>query len=130
MARALITTLATKLKLDDPDNALTPLATVSGAALDGCTYTHPLFDRTSPVIIGGDYITTDAGTGLVHTAPGHGQEDYMTAQQYAAASHLVLSTSWPQLSGCKHAGLTAARSHPGVNVCCARDRHVGRHVAA
>ena len=93
VARALIATLAKKLKLDDPENALTPLATVSGAALDGCTYTHPLFHRTSPVIIGGDYITTDAGTGLVHTAPGHGQEDYMTAQQYAAARNLVFDTS-------------------------------------
>ncbi len=52
------------------------LATLSGAALEGCTYRHPLFERLSPVVVGGDYITTDSGTGLVHTAPGHGQEDY------------------------------------------------------
>jgi isoleucyl-tRNA synthetase len=34
------------------------------------------------VLIGGDYITTQTGTGLVHTAPGHGQEDYLTGLQY------------------------------------------------
>lgn len=36
----------------------------------------------SEVVIGGDYITTEAGTGLVHTAPGHGQEDYATGLKY------------------------------------------------
>lgn len=36
----------------------------------------------SEVVIGGDYITTESGTGLVHTAPGHGQEDYLTGQKY------------------------------------------------
>jgi isoleucyl-tRNA synthetase len=34
------------------------------------------------VVIGGDYITTESGTGLVHTAPGHGQEDYQTGLKY------------------------------------------------
>ncbi|KAJ9521483.1 hypothetical protein QJQ45_008884 [Haematococcus lacustris] len=52
------------------------LARLPGASLEGCTYRHPLFERVSPLVLGGDYITTDTGTGLVHTAPGHGQEDY------------------------------------------------------
>ena len=47
-----------------------------GADLEGCHYSHPLYERVSPLVLGGDYITTDSGTGLVHTAPGHGQEDY------------------------------------------------------
>jgi isoleucyl-tRNA synthetase len=47
---------------------------VKGAQLEGSKYRHPLFERESPVVIGGDYITTESGTGLVHTAPGHGQE--------------------------------------------------------
>lgn len=34
------------------------------------------------MVIGGDYITTESGTGLVHTAPGHGQEDYITGLKY------------------------------------------------
>ena len=53
------------------------LGKLSGAELAGCQYRHPLFDRSSPVLVGGDYITTESGTGLVHTAPGHGQEDYL-----------------------------------------------------
>ncbi|MEM7725036.1 MAG: isoleucine--tRNA ligase [Cyanobacteria bacterium P01_A01_bin.45] len=56
--------------------------TFKGKDLENSTYRHPLYDRESPVIIGGDYITTDSGTGLVHTAPGHGQEDYIVAQRY------------------------------------------------
>lgn len=56
---------------------LRTLCKLRGAALEGATYRHPLFDRESPVVVGGDYITTESGTGLVHTAPGHGQEDYL-----------------------------------------------------
>ncbi len=58
------------------------LCTFKGSEIEGTTYRHPLFDRVSPVVIGGDYITTDAGTGLVHTAPGHGQDDYIVGQKY------------------------------------------------
>ena len=54
------------------------LLTTKGSDLVGTTYRHPLYDRQSPVLAGGDYITTESGTGLVHTAPGHGQEDYLT----------------------------------------------------
>ncbi|UWU47283.1 isoleucyl-tRNA synthetase [Limnospira platensis C1] len=61
---------------------LTVKATVKGALLENCTYKHPLFDRESPILIGGDYVTTESGTGLVHTAPGHGQEDYIVGQRY------------------------------------------------
>ncbi|MBD2429998.1 MULTISPECIES: isoleucine--tRNA ligase [Fischerella] len=63
----------------------TPLsvkATVKGKDLEHSTYRHPLYDRESPIVIGGDYITTESGTGLVHTAPGHGQEDYIVGQRY------------------------------------------------
>lgn len=45
-------------------------------------YVHPVEDRECPVVVGGDYITTESGTGLVHTAPGHGQEDYLTGLKY------------------------------------------------
>jgi isoleucyl-tRNA synthetase len=54
------------------------LTTLRGEELVGTIYTHPLYERNSPVLAGGDYITTESGTGLVHTAPGHGQEDYQT----------------------------------------------------
>ena len=61
---------------------LNPLVRVKGAALEGLQYRHPLLERTSPVVIGGDYITTEAGTGLVHTAPGHGVDDFNTGRKY------------------------------------------------
>ena len=61
---------------------LTPQLTVKGAELEGIVYRHPLLERTSPVVIGGDYITTEAGTGLVHTAPGHGVDDFNTGRKY------------------------------------------------
>ncbi len=56
-------------------------ATLLGKALEHSTYRHPLFDREGPLVLG-DYVTTESGTGLVHTAPGHGQEDYLVGQHY------------------------------------------------
>ena len=61
---------------------LTVRAEVKGADLEQATYRHPLFDRESPILIGGDYVTTESGTGLVHTAPGHGEEDFRVGQRY------------------------------------------------
>ncbi|HYG67940.1 MAG TPA: class I tRNA ligase family protein, partial [Anaeromyxobacteraceae bacterium] len=60
------------------------LAVFEGKALEGLTYRHPFMDRESPVILG-DHVTLDAGTGLVHTAPGHGQEDYQVGLKYGLA---------------------------------------------
>ena len=55
--------------------------TVRGADLAGLTFRHPLFDRTSTLVLA-DYVTMDTGTGLVHTAPGHGKEDFETGVKY------------------------------------------------
>ena len=52
-----------------------------GKELEGITYKHPLYDRISPVILG-DHVTLDAGTGLVHTAPGHGEDDFVVGKKY------------------------------------------------
>ncbi|HEY8932300.1 MAG TPA: isoleucine--tRNA ligase, partial [Rariglobus sp.] len=54
---------------------------VKGAALEGLAPRHPFIDRASPVVLA-DYVTTDSGTGAVHTAPGHGAEDYLTGLRY------------------------------------------------
>lgn len=64
------------------ETELTVKATLPGKALEHTIYRHPLYDRESKILIGGDYVTTESGTGLVHTAPGHGQEDYMVGQRY------------------------------------------------
>ena len=76
VAADLIDSLAATLELP-----LARKATIKGALLAGLTYRHPLLDRTSPLVIGGDYITTESGTGLVHTAPGHGVDDFHTGQK-------------------------------------------------
>ncbi len=76
VAADLIDSLATTL-----ERPLVRKATVKGALLSGLTYRHPLLNRTSPVVIGGEYITTESGTGLVHTAPGHGVDDFHTGQK-------------------------------------------------
>lgn len=66
---------------------LSIVSELKGEALAGSTYRHPLankesaFDRVSPIVVGGDYVTTESGTGLVHTAPGHGQEDFLVGQR-------------------------------------------------
>ena len=60
------------------------LATVEGAVLEGALAQHPFADRQVPVICG-DHVTLDAGTGLVHTAPAHGVEDYDVGRIYQLA---------------------------------------------
>ncbi len=57
------------------------LAYFDGKALEGLSYLHPFMGRQSPVILG-DHVTLEAGTGLVHTAPGHGAEDYVVGMKY------------------------------------------------
>ena len=52
-----------------------------GAALEHQLLQHPFLDRRVPVILG-QHVTTDTGTGCVHTAPGHGLEDFLLGQQY------------------------------------------------
>ncbi len=57
------------------------IATYYGSDLENIRCAHPFIDRESVVILG-DHVTLDAGTGCVHTAPGHGLEDYIACQQY------------------------------------------------
>ena len=57
------------------------LARLPGAALEGLALRHPFYDRIVPVILG-EHVTLDAGTGAVHTAPGHGLDDYLAGQRY------------------------------------------------
>jgi len=52
-----------------------------GEELEGLKLMHPFYQREVPIILG-DHVTTDAGTGAVHTAPGHGQDDYAVGSRY------------------------------------------------
>ncbi|WP_448670497.1 isoleucine--tRNA ligase [Pseudoxanthomonas mexicana] len=57
-------------------------ARVKGIALEGLLFAHPFYDtRDIPVLLG-DHVSAEDGTGAVHTAPGHGQEDYVVSKQY------------------------------------------------
>jgi len=80
VANALVDSLSSTL-----ERPLEPLLIVKGQALEGIQYRHPLLDRTSPVVVGGDYVTTESGTGLVHTAPGHGVDDFNTGRKHGLA---------------------------------------------
>ncbi|HCE4765568.1 isoleucine--tRNA ligase [Vibrio parahaemolyticus] len=57
------------------------LGFAKGADLELSQFQHPFYDFTVPAILG-DHVTTDSGTGVVHTAPGHGQEDFAVGQKY------------------------------------------------
>ena len=57
------------------------LAETSGAALENLHLNHPFLDRDI-LMLNGEHVTTDAGTGLVHTAPAHGLEDYFVCNKY------------------------------------------------
>ena len=59
----------------------TPLAAFRGADLEGLRFRHPLYDRDSVAVLA-DYVTLDQGTGAVHTAPGHGADDFRTGVRY------------------------------------------------
>ncbi len=86
VASDLVNKIAAKLGgMDGRNKATLPcevIVTFTGADLAGTTYEHPLFDREGDVVLGGEYVSTESGTGLVHTAPGHGNEDYLTGQKY------------------------------------------------
>ncbi|HXE32015.1 MAG TPA: isoleucine--tRNA ligase, partial [Terriglobales bacterium] len=57
------------------------VARFPGRALEGVVFRHPWLDREIPAVMAG-YITTDQGSGIVHTAPGHGAEDFATGEKY------------------------------------------------
>ncbi len=57
------------------------IADAPGRALEGLQLEHPLQEREVPIILG-EHVTLDAGTGAVHTAPGHGHEDFVVGQRY------------------------------------------------
>jgi isoleucyl-tRNA synthetase len=58
-----------------------PVARMKGGVLEGMSFVHPLYDRPSKGVLG-DYVTLEAGTGAVHTAPGHGADDFLTGVKY------------------------------------------------
>ncbi|BFZ63140.1 isoleucine-tRNA ligase [Saitoella coloradoensis] len=64
-----------------PEGTTTTSISIPGTALLRSAYAHPLLPNKPPSpFLGGDHVTSDSGTGLVHTAPGHGMEDYLACR--------------------------------------------------
>lgn len=80
------------------------LATAQGASLEQSTLQHPFLDRHVPIVLG-EHVTTDAGTGAVHTAPAHGEDDFRVGKQYdlpiksPVGANGVFAEDLPELGG-------------------------------
>ena len=69
----------------------TPLATFAGAALEHLVFRHPLYERDSIGVLA-TYVTLEQGTGAVHTAPGHGADDFATGVRYGLDAYAPIGT--------------------------------------
>lgn len=77
VAKELLATVSEKIGWEN----VTVLSEIKGADMELMTAQHPFYDRESLVMVG-DHVTLEAGTGLVHTAPGHGDDDYQVGKRY------------------------------------------------
>ena len=77
VAETLVNNVVEKAQWEDYE----VVTVIKGQSLEYMTYAHPVFDETCPVICG-DHVTAEDGSGLVHTAPGHGEDDYMIGNKY------------------------------------------------
>ncbi|WP_246940133.1 isoleucine--tRNA ligase [Bacillus pinisoli] len=77
IASALLEEVTKVLEWENPQ----VVKTVKGLELDRVVAKHPIYDRDSLVMVG-EHVTTDSGTGCVHTAPGHGEEDFIVGKKY------------------------------------------------
>ncbi|MET1081112.1 MAG: isoleucine--tRNA ligase [Pseudomonas sp.] len=68
----------------------TVLATAKGEALERVEFRHPFYDRVSPVYLA-DYVELGAGTGVVHSAPAYGEDDFVTCKRYGMVNDDILT---------------------------------------
>ena len=69
-----------------------PVARMKGEVFDRVRFRHPLYERDSLGVLA-DYVTLDAGTGVVHTAPGHGADDFKTGLRYGLETYAPIGPS-------------------------------------
>lgn len=77
IAQALLESVQTTLEWENVEL----LQTFKGSQLENIVTKHPFYDRESPIILG-EHVTIESGTGCVHTAPGHGEDDFYVGQKY------------------------------------------------
>src|SRR5262249_48568621 len=91
-----------------------PLTLTKGAELEGMRFRHPWLDRDSPGVLG-EYVTLDTGTGVVHTAPGHGWDDYLTGMRYGLDIYCPVDESGHFLPEVEHfAGKKVFDANPEI----------------
>src|SRR5579863_1264401 len=90
------------------------LATFSGSQLAGLKFRHPFLERIEPGVLA-DYVTLDQGTGIVHTAPGHGAEDFHTGQKYGIETYAPLDDDGRFVEGLpEYKGKTVFEANPFI----------------
>ena len=67
-----------------------PIASCKGTALERIAFRHPFYDRLAPVYLG-DYVTLEQGTGIVHSAPAYGVEDFVSCRRYGMKDEEILT---------------------------------------
>jgi isoleucyl-tRNA synthetase len=88
--------------------------TFKGSEFDRLCAIHPFLDKTSLMMVG-THVTLEQGTGLVHTAPGHGQEDYVIGQQYGLTVYNPVDENGKFIADTPHfAGLKVWDANPAV----------------
>jgi isoleucyl-tRNA synthetase len=80
---------ALDLWIADPGR-IPPEAKAKGQALEGIRFRHPFYDRVSPIYLG-EYVTDDSGTGIVHSAPAYGVEDFDSCRRYGMKDDQILT---------------------------------------
>jgi isoleucyl-tRNA synthetase len=91
-----------------------PVATFPGAVMDRLVFRHPLYDRDSLAVLA-DYVTTEQGTGVVHTAPGHGSDDYHTGVKYGLEVYAPVDAGGRYLDAVERfGGLGVLEANPEV----------------
>jgi isoleucyl-tRNA synthetase len=110
VAAKLLDETVRKCRLPNPE----VLARVPGSRLDGLQARHPWLDRASPLFTAG-YVTMDQGTGCVHTAPGHGADDYETGIKHNLPVYNPVDDHGRFVSDVEHfAGMSVWDANPAI----------------
>jgi isoleucyl-tRNA synthetase len=127
VAQALLSEVIVHARLMSAANPSEPasqadiLALFKGSALDGATFAHPFLDR-AVLGVNATYVTTDQGTGAVHTAPAHGVDDFATGKRYDLPEVQYVDDSGRQMHTERfggnqpqpYEGLTVFKSNPVI----------------
>jgi isoleucyl-tRNA synthetase len=88
---------------------------MKGSEFEGMTYEHPIHEGVTGVLITGDHVELSTGTGAVHTAPGHGEEDYLVGQKFGLPAPMpVDGLGFFDAGGGPFAGMHVRKANPEI----------------